>query len=71
MQTPSPRAADPVIRPGETPEQAASRLGLPCESVPTRHGGVAVAGRLARAQIVATHRHILRTMREHEERRAA
>ena len=52
--------------PGETPQDAAARLALPCELVPTRHGCVIVVGRLSREQKLATYRHILRVLRERE-----
>ena len=65
MQTRSPRAASRVI-PGETPQELAARLGLPCEIVPTPRGCVIVVGRLSQEQVDATHRHMLRMVRESE-----
>ena len=67
QQTRSPRAASRVI-PGETPQQAAARLGLPCETVQTPHGCVIVVGRLSQAQIDAENRYwYQRELREAEE----
>ena len=50
----------------ETPQELAARLGLPCEVVQTPHGCVIVVGQLSQAQIDATHRHMLRMVRESE-----
>ena len=51
---------------GETPEDAAGRLGLPYELAQTEAGPVIVIGRLTEAQKMATYRHIRRLLRERE-----
>ena len=61
-----PRASPFAMLAGETPQDAAARLALPCELVQTRHGCVIVLGQLSEAQKLATYRHIRRTMRARE-----
>jgi len=47
------RASRFAMLPCETPQDAAARLGLPCEVVPTRNRGVIVVGRLSQLQVDA------------------
>ena len=61
MQTVLPTPASRFsMLPGETPQDAAARLGLPCETMQTRHGCVIVVGRLSREQIDAFNRYAYR-----------
>ena len=67
MLTVLPTPASPfAMLPGETPQDAAARLDLPCETVQTAAGSVIVVGRVSPEQVQAAHRHILRLLRECE-----
>ena len=45
---------------GETPQEAAARLALRCEVMPTRNRGLIIVGRLSREQIDAFNRYAYR-----------
>ena len=58
-QTPTPASRFSML-PGETPQDAAARLELPCKVVQTRHGCLIIVGRLNREQIDAFNRYAYR-----------
>jgi len=61
MHRPSPTPASRfAMLAGETPQDAAARLALPCEVVQTRHGCLIIVGRLSREQIDAFNRYAYR-----------